>query len=69
MKILSPALSALAGVRHGFFARRGGVSRAYAPAASTAARAPRDDPALVRREPPPHGGNALGVAGERFVTC
>ncbi|MDQ0473674.1 peptidoglycan editing factor PgeF [Labrys wisconsinensis] len=61
-----PAL-ALAGVRHGFFTRRGGVSEGIY-ASLNGGQGSADDPALVR-ENRRRMADALGVAGERFVTC
>ena len=66
MRLLAPALARLAGIRHAFFTRRGGVSGG--PYASLNGGTGSDDlPAHVAENRSRMAG-ALGVAPERFLT-
>jgi YfiH family protein len=67
MKILSPALSALPGIRHAFFTRQGGVSEGIY-ASLNGGTGSRDEPERVA-ENRSRMAAALGVSPERFLTA
>jgi polyphenol oxidase len=58
---------ALAGIRHGFFTRRGGVSSGFY-ASLNGGIGSRDDPALVRENRARMAG-AIGVEADHFITA
>lgn len=67
MIVRSPTLSALAGVRHGWFTREGGVSEGIYAGLNTGLGS-ADDPAKVR-ENRARIAAAMGVPPDRLVSC
>lgn len=67
MKVESPALSALPGIRHAFFTREGGVSEGIY-ASLNGGTGSNDDPAHIKENRARMAG-ALGVPAQHLLTC
>jgi YfiH family protein len=67
MKVTSPDLSALAGIRHGWFTRRGGVSGGVYDSLNTGLGSADDRAAVVENRG--RIADAMGVKRDRLVTC